>query len=258
VSDRHRNTNGKGRFGLVAACVLLAGIPTTALAVGGLGAASSSAARGTLAHFTPASVDPQLARLIARSGAAKTSLMRFTPAGVPDRAGRPVTVAVRVDEGAARAITVQSAITATSELAMAGSALRIAPMRYNLGLARGYQSFAKAAPAAASPVSRTLSDAAIPDLASYRPAPGVREDPSRFTPRNAASEPRAAAAPRALDTSDAGTDQPVDFAGSYRLTRHIDVTAGVRYQSERDRLAPVADTAKQDNQAVYVGTQFRF
>ena len=86
----------------------------------------------------------------------------------------------------------------------------------------------------------------------------MREDPSRFTPRNSASEPRAAAAPRALDTSDTGPQQPVDFAGSYRLTRHIDVTAGVRYQSERDRLAPVADTAKQDNQAVYVGTQFRF
>jgi hypothetical protein len=256
---RQRISHGKGRLGVAAACALVAGIPTAALAVGSLnGSVTLPTARGTLAHFTPASVDPQIARLIARSGGAKASLMRFTPAGVPERAGRSVTVAVRVDAEAARAITVQSAISAASEAAVAGSALRIAPMRYNLGLARGYQSFAKAAVAPAPTLSRTLSDAAIPDLASYRPGPGVRENPSRFTPRNTASEPRAAAAPRALDSRDVTADQPVDVAGSYRLTRHIDVTAGLRYQSERDRLAPVADTAKQDNQAVYVGTQFRF
>ena len=46
--------------------------------------------------------------------------------------------------------------------------------------------------------------------------------------------------------------------GSYRLTRNFDVTAGVRYTQERDRLAPVVDTAKQDSQAVYIGTQFHF
>ena len=143
---RQRISHGKGRFGVVAACALIAGIPTAALAVGGLnGAVTLPTAHGTLAHFTPASVDPQIARLIARSGGARASLMRFTPAGVPERAGRSVTVAVRVDEEAARAITVQSAISAASEVAVMGSALRIAPMRYNLGLARGYQSFARAA-----------------------------------------------------------------------------------------------------------------
>ena len=55
-----------------------------------------------------------------------------------------------------------------------------------------------------------------------------------------------------------GEDQTVDVVSSYRLTRNIDVTAGVRYSSsDRDRLLPLTD-GRQDNQAVYVGTQFRF
>ena len=49
----------------------------------------------------------------------------------------------------------------------------------------------------------------------------------------------------------------MDLGGSYRLTRNFDVTAGVRYSSERDRLRPLTD-GKQDSQAVYVGTKFRF
>ena len=41
------------------------------------------------------------------------------------------------------------------------------------------------------------------------------------------------------------------------MTRNLDVTAGVRYSQDRDRIAPLTD-AEQDGQAVYVGTQFRF
>ena len=49
----------------------------------------------------------------------------------------------------------------------------------------------------------------------------------------------------------------VDLGGSYRLTRNINVTAGVRVTSDRDRLKPLSES-RQDNQAVYVGTQFKF
>ena len=45
--------------------------------------------------------------------------------------------------------------------------------------------------------------------------------------------------------------------GSYRLTRNLDVTGGVRYKIQRDRLEPLADQ-RRDSQAVYVGTAFRF
>ena len=51
--------------------------------------------------------------------------------------------------------------------------------------------------------------------------------------------------------------QTVDLGGAYRITRNLDVTAGVRLSQERDRLSPITDSV-QDSQAVYVGTQFRF
>ncbi len=41
------------------------------------------------------------------------------------------------------------------------------------------------------------------------------------------------------------------------MSGNLNVTAGVRYSSERNRVDPVVD-GKQDNQAVYVGTQIRF
>jgi hypothetical protein len=122
-------------------------------------------------------------------------------------------------------------------------------MRYNLGASRGYQNFARpAAPA----LSRTLSDASIPDLADFRPSPGAKEEPSRFAARIDSNEPGKPASARIVP------DQSVDLEGSYRLTRNLDVTAGLRYSQDRNRLTPLAEPAKQDSQAVYVGTQFRF
>ena len=53
-----------------------------------------------------------------------------------------------------------------------------------------------------------------------------------------------------------GDATAVDVVSSYRLTKNIDVTAGVRYRSD-DRVEPLTD-ARRDSQAVYVGTAFRF
>jgi hypothetical protein len=49
----------------------------------------------------------------------------------------------------------------------------------------------------------------------------------------------------------------MDLGGSYSLTRNLDVTAGLRYRSDRERLAQLKDD-RRDSQAVYVGTAFRF
>lgn len=234
---------------LAAGTVLLASLPTAGLALGVLDGGIGLAAGATFAALTPASVDPRLAELVAERTDGSTRLIRFTPAGMADPASRAITVAVRIDEESARAISVRSAIEAAKDQVAGEAGLRIAPTRYNLGLSRGYQSFAKAAPV----LSRSLSDAAIPDLAELRPSPGVQEEESRFDARIGAAESVAAA--RALDSQGEHT---VDVTGSYRLTRNLDVTAGVRYSQEPDRLAPLADSARQDSQAVYVGTQFRF
>lgn len=238
--------------GLAAGALVLAGVPTAGFALGSLDEGVSLAANGSFAALTPAAVDPRLAQFVAERSSGKARMMRFTPAGIAARASRSVTVAVRVDSEAARAISVRSAIDAARDQVAGDPALRIAPMRYNLGVSRGYQSFAKPAPA----LSRSLSDARIPDLAKFQPSPGVRPDESRFAARIAVEEEaKTGAQPRTIDSR---SDQAVDLGGSYRLTRNLDVTAGVRYSQERDRLAPLADPTKQDSQAVYVGTQFRF
>jgi hypothetical protein len=233
---------------VAAGAIVLASLPTAGFALAG---PDEGAARGTFAALTPASVDPELAAFVARHGGNTARLMRFTPAGASDRASRAVTVAVRVDENSAQALSVRSSIEAALDQVAGETRLRIAPTRYNLGLSRGYQSFARPTSPA---VSSALSDADMPDLAQMRSAPGAKEDkPSRFAARIDSDAARSAsAAPRVIP------EQTVDLEGSYRLTRNLDVTAGVRYSQDRDRLMPLVDSAKQDNQAVYIGTQFRF
>jgi hypothetical protein len=225
-----------------------------ALAIGGAGMAVAavdggvSALPASFAAFTPASIDGRFAQL-----AQSSRLMRFTPAGAAAAPGRSITVAVRIDDETARAISVRSAIAAASDQ-MSGSAIELAPTRYDLGIARGYRSFAQVKPAAAVAPAQ-LADIAMPDLAEYQPSPGVKDKPSRVTARLALEKD--AKLGRAEGTREALGDQTVDLGGAVRVTRNLNVTAGVRYSQNRDRIEPLTD-AEQDGQAVYVGTQFRF
>ena len=57
--------------------------------------------------------------------------------------------------------------------------------------------------------------------------------------------------------SAASGDYKLVVGGSFSISRKIDVTAGVRYASENDRVIPLADNRK-DSEAVYVGTKIRF
>ena len=53
-------------------------------------------------------------------------------------------------------------------------------------------------------------------------------------------------------------DYSLDLASSYSLTRNLNVTAGVRYNNNvAGRLTPMTDD-RQDSQAVYLGTSFKF
>lgn len=263
VKDRTAwgRTGGFGRrlaAGLAGAALVI-GIPSAGLAFGLLDDGAGLISDNGLAAFTPASADPRVARMVAERGGGKARFMRFTPAGTSDRGSRSVTVAVRVDEEVARAISVRSAIEAVDEARVAAkTGLRIAPTRYNLGLARGYQSFAKPAPglALAQSGSAALSQAKIPDLAEFRPSAGVRDEPARFAARVQFDDGDVAGP--ATPTMEARRDHTLDVAGSYRLSRNLDVTAGVRYSQDRDRLAAHPDLEEQDSQAVYIGTQFRF
>jgi hypothetical protein len=233
---------------LYAGAAALVAVPTAGFALGMLDA---SGVREGLHSFTPASADPHLARLVAET-ATNGTLMRFTPAGAANRPGHSVTVAVRVDEESAQLVSARSALTGSKDK-LSGVSVQITPTRYNLGVARGYQSFANVSEAPA--LSKELSSAAMPDLASFAPSAGTKGEPSRFAARIALEEQKKTGrAPRTLESLG---EQTVDLGGSYRVTRNLDVTAGVRYSQDRDRLAPLTN-GKQDSQAVYVGTQFRF
>jgi hypothetical protein len=251
----HRRTGSK-RSGLTAtvaaAALVLGGIPTASFALEALGASPQVGSNAAF-HFTPVSVDPQMARFVAGHATGSNHLMRFTPAGVAGHGQRAITVAVRVDEEVARAIEVRSAIAAAQDEMAGESAVRIAPVRYNLGMLRGYQGIAQLAQP--SVLSKKLSDAAIPDLSTYRPA-APADDSSRLAPRIALQhEEKPGSEPR---TQEALGKQSVDLAESYRLTRNLDVSAGVRYSQQHDRLTTLNERGQQDSQAVYIGTQFRF
>lgn len=190
---------------------------------------------------------PRLSSALAIRSLAKGQLFPFTPAGNANPAERSVTVAVRVDPAAARAITVRGRAPAVQD-SEAGR-LRIASTGFSLGISRGYRNFAQDIAQAAPRIA-----AETPDLQQYSLAPSRKSDTSRFSPRISLEERAATGrAPRTF----AGDAGEVDLGGAYRVTDNLNVTAGVRYWQERERLTPLTD-GKQDSQAVYVGTQFRF
>ena len=232
----------------------------------------SLSARGGIGSFTPASVDlrlvSQITAQIPGRAAGHTRLFRFTPAGMENRPDRAVTVAVRVSELGSNGFVVRTPL-AVGANAPGVAPIRIAPMVYNLGLSRGYQSFGQSVGQSFGATAAAPRDIAkldvqrleAPDLRAFGRKEGlaaaIGAAPSRLAPRielDTRDRNRAGRAPRTFEVQG---DYQVDLGGSYHLTRNLDVTAGVRYSPERDRLRPLTD-GKKDSQAVYVGTQFRF
>ena len=267
VGAHSRKRLARAAMAAATACAFLAALPPAVAAVSDLVSADDSrrsvsiAAGGDLGGFTPASADPRLLASLAtiRQGSKDDAgMFRFTPAGVKEAASRAVTVAVRVDSQMARAASLRKSSTAgDAGISVPG----VAPVAFNLGMARGYQSFAQAP---------NIADAVEPGLGKNYLPEGVREidapDLSRFTPaKKKSGDSRfggvvelhegvvAGRAPRTF----ADGEQSVDVSGSYRVTGNLRVTAGVRYSAERERIGSLAD-GQQDNQSVYVGTRFRF
>jgi hypothetical protein len=250
------NGNGGKRSGTAASLMLSGAVVALALPSAVLAFSSAILVRpveepevATPASAQAPSVDASLAQAISMRMLPKGQGFRFTPAGTASRPDRSITVAVRVDPDSARAITVQKGLETAPSLATA-SMLRISPTAFNLGVSRGYQSFSSSA--AVAPEIRKLD---MPDLSTFRLAASGKGGPSRFSTRISVDEKdKTGRAPGTFAT----VGQPsVDLGGSYRLTGNLNVTAGVRYSADRDRIAPLTD-GKQDNQAVYLGTQFSF
>ncbi|HEX8485147.1 hypothetical protein [Sphingomonas sp.] len=189
--------------------------------------------------FTPAAADPRLAAVFARSGLTEDGF-RFTPAQTRS-GGRAITVAVRART--TRALDAQRIAAAPS------LSVGLAPIAYNLGVAVGWKRFAvsgdvKRVDAGIQPGSREAFDL------------GVSYTGKRFGARvkAAADRPLEGITPVMIENV---RTYSVDVGGSYALTRNLDVTAGMRYRTDRERLARLADD-RRDSRAVYVGTAFRF
>lgn len=242
-----RKGGGSAGSGLLFAAVGILALPSAVLAFANRIDSPQAAPALVDGGFQPAAVDPRLARSITVRALSKDRTFRFTPAATPSRPDGAVTVAVRLDSAGLAAL--RRPIPAEAGQVQPGG-LGIAPTAYSLGSARGYRSFAHNT-APALPQTR---QAEMPDLAAYQPKQGPAGKPSRFSPRIELDEhEKTGRSPRTFEQS----DQTVGVGGSYRVSRNLDLTAGVRVTSDRDRLLPLTD-GKQDSQAVYVGTQFRF
>jgi hypothetical protein len=238
---------------LLALCGALAlGLPSAGLALAGKSAPAAAASFTALGLdvFTPASVDPELAARVVDK--ARAHGIRFTPAGSTQVGGeRTVTVAVRIDNQEARAITVRKAIEAVPGRGRGLGVSGLEASRFQLGTARGYKSFARPFELPAE-----VRRMALPDLAQFKPsAPQAEDKPSRLQPRIELEDREIAG--RSPNTLDAVGQQTVGVGGSFSLSPNLNVMAGVRYSKERERIDPLTNSVK-DSQAVYVGTQIKF
>ncbi|WP_336962150.1 hypothetical protein [Sphingobium aquiterrae] len=198
----------------------------------------SLARLGSIGSFTPITRDQRLAAAYEKavlSGARKS--FRFTPTSGSMSGRRSITVLVRAGDNGDRA-----------DRSVPG--VSITPVAFNLDLSRGWRKFALPE----SVGKRDLDEAPVVTLSgNARSFTLDTVKKSRFSTNVLVDAKHDAGTGVTL-----GTEKPysLDVASSYSLTRNVNVTAGVRYRGSM-RLAPMTDD-RQDSQAVYLGTVFKF
>lgn len=189
--------------------------------------------------FTPASADPRLAAALSRT-ALNAPGFQFTPSEGAVIGNRSVKVAVR-------SRTIQPN-RLPDRVAAAAPVQTLNPVAYNLGMSVGWKRLAVSG-------DMTRLDLAGQPGSREQMGVGVSYSGRKFTGRVGASSDRPLADQPALIADPSGYS--LDMGGSYKLTRNLDVTAGVRYRSERERMLRIVPD-RRDSQAIYVGTAFRF
>ncbi|WP_428684906.1 hypothetical protein [Sphingopyxis sp.] len=236
-----RNSRHIWKAGLFAAAAISVALPPALAAMSRTDRIRDTQLSETLlSQFTPASGDERLIARYNKMSAEARGSFTFTPAAIDaNRKNRAITVVIRArDEASSAARTTGLAAGRTN------TPIAIAPVAYDLGASLGFQRFATPA------LPRGVD---IKNLPVAR-APEQAEKKSRFATR-VLSQPSDPAGATDRVTAP-GDDQNVDVVSSYRVTKNIDVTAGVRYRAD-DRIQPLTDS-RRDSQAVYVGTAFRF
>ena len=219
-------------------------VPAVAAQLQPLNTASSLS--GWATQFTPAGIDSRLADQI-RSNAVRENGFAFTPAGLNTRSSNTLTVAARADSS--NSVSVRTAMAQMD--VGSGTALRLNNSSYQLTAARGWQAFQIPATSAEQPrLGEMLGNG------TFRLDDGAKKKPSRFGTDLQVASPRGAT-PSLRGSEAAAGDYSVNVGGSFRVAKGVDVTAGVRYSRDSDRVNPATAT-QADNEAVYVGTKIKF
>jgi hypothetical protein len=194
--------------------------------------------RSGIGTFTPAAADPLLAAALARTGLPNTGF-RFTPVATIGRSNA-ITVAVRAQSS--------RRVFVNDRIALVAPTQGIAPVAYDLGVGVGWKRFALQGDVGRIENGLLSGGRDTADVA-------VSYNTKKWSTRvQVAAERPTGTVPRSISGNESVA---LDVGGSFRLTRNLDVTAGVRYKSERNRLELPTDD-RRDSQAVYVGTAFRF
>ncbi len=193
---------------------------------------------GSISSFTPSIGDSALSQAYERAVLNRgNNSFRFTPTSGSLSGRREITVLVRADSRMARADD------------RGTPSLGIAPLAFNLDASRGWRKFALPESVGRKPLDPVIQDLkAVGSFSLERSNPRLTANVQLDAKRDVGTAPRTLAGENQLS---------VDVGSSYSLTRNLNVTAGLRYARPDNRLTPITDQ-RQDNQAVYVGTVFRF
>lgn len=193
---------------------------------------------GSISSFTPSIQDPRLSSAYEHAVMnRKGRNFRFTPTSGSMSGRRSITVLVRAD----------SAMVAADE--RSAQPLGITPLAFNLDASRGWRKFALPEMVGREPLDPVSSDlSSVKDFTISNGKSRLKANVLLDAKRDVGTAPQTLAGERKLS---------VDVASSYSLTRNLNVTAGVRYAGPDNRLTPITDQ-RRDNQAVYVGTIFKF
>lgn len=201
----------------------------------------SLGALGSISSFTPTIKDPRLAAAYAKIVAsAGRQGFRFTPTSGSLSGQRSITVMVRAtgDDGA----TVNRAM----------DPIDIKPVAFSLNGAHNWRKFALPETVGRKALDPVSVETMV-DTKNFSLNDGKKD---RFSTKVLIESRREPAA--TVRNPSADKDYSLDLASSYSLTRNLNVTAGVRYNnSVAGRLTPMTDD-RQDSQAVYLGTVFKF
>jgi hypothetical protein len=191
----------------------------------------------SLGTFTPAAADPKRAALFGRGGFDNTGFS-FTPSVTPGKSRRAVTVAIRARTSRGTQI----------DRILVPQTASLSPFASNLGVSLGWKRFALSGDVARInggllPAERESADVGL-SYSGRNWSTRLLLGADRLTGERAQ--------PLAKEDS-----YSVDLAGAYALTHAIEVTGGVRYKVQHDRLDQLSDV-RRDSQAVYIGTAFKF